>query len=518
MASDLGLEHFGIPSDEAFYHQAAQRHIAWLANLGAPGSFSPESLRAHFGWRTDVVVHPTFSRWLSAASWRWFHGALGLDEIVALRLHNAFAYALVALGIASFCARRWGVTLGGVALLIFWSDVRFFGHAHTAMTDLVLSCLWLWAVLLLIRGVEERRRSCVLVAALCSGLALATKLTGLALCALLAAWPLLARGRAAWRSTLLLSVAPFLVFTALNPQTWHQPLGWWIEFLAEFREREAVNFIPTLFLGRRYGHRVPGYVPWVHALLTTPPAILLLSPLAAWRGVIALIRANAAQRARWLRGPWPLLIAAGLLPIALTSLPGVPAHDLERLFLPARPFFVLYAVCGFHAALCAPAFARLARALPGDPARAGVALLAAIVCIPPLVEAARQHPYPLTYFNGLVGGMRGAERRGFDVAYLKLEANRAVLDALNRELPADAALYANFLNLDLTQHQRAGRLRADLRITRDPGAAFAIVHNRRGWMTFFEARLWDGGSRPVWRLHHRGVDLVRIYRIGAPRP
>jgi hypothetical protein len=316
----------------------------------------------------------------------------------------------------------------------------------------------------------------------------------------------------------LLLVAPFIVFTALNPQTWHQPFGWWIDFLSEFREREAVNFIPTLFFGRRYGHRVPGYVPWVHALLTTPPMILLFSLLAAWRGATALAQASAAGRARWLRGPWPLLIAAGLLPIVLTSLPWVPAHDLERLFLPSRPFFVLYAVCGFHAALRAPPFARLVRALPGDPARVGVALLGAIVCIPPLIEAARQHPYPLTYFNALVGGMRGAERRGFDVAYLKLEANRAVIDALNRKLPADAAIYANFLNLDLTLHQRAGRLRGDLRITRDPRAAFAIIHNRRGWMTFYEARIWDGRRVPIWRLNHRGVDLVRIYRIGAAHP
>jgi hypothetical protein len=32
-------------------------------------------------------------------------------------------------------------------------------------------------------------------------------------------------------------------------------------------------------------------------------------------------------------------------------------------------------------------------------------------------------------------------------------------------------------------------------------------------MTFFEARIWDSDRAPVWRLRHRGVDLVRIYRI-----
>ena len=69
-------------------------------------------------------------------------------------------------------------------------------------------------------------------------------------------------------------------------------------------------------------------------------------------------------------------------------------------------------------------------------------------------------------------------------------------------------------------HQRAGRLRPDVRVVRDPTADFAILYNRRGWMTFFEARLWDTGPPPLWRLTHRGVDLLRLYPLssgGRPR-
>jgi len=517
VAFDLDLTHFGVASDEAFYHEAAALQVAWIENLGAPGSLSRETLRAHFAWRPDVVVHPTFSRWLSGASWRFFHGEFGVDEIAAYRLHNALAYAFLALGIVWFCANRWGLAVATASLAMFWSDARLFGHAHTAMTDLVLSCSWLWAVLLLIRGIEDRRRGAVLAAALLSGLALSTKLTGLVLCALLAVWPLLARGRSGWRSALLLVALPPLVFFSLNPQSWHQPFAWWIDFISEFRQREAANFIPTFFLGRRYGHRVPGFVPWVHALVTTPPTILLLAALAAWRGAVSLARASAAQRLGWLRGPWPLLVAAGIAPLAITSLPSVPAHDVERLFLPTRPFLILYAACGFQFMLRAPLLARLSRRLPRGPARVGAGLLLAILFAAPLIEAVRQHPYPLTYFNALTGGMQGAERLGFDVAYLKLEANREVLDALDRELPPGATLYANFLHLDLLHHQRAGRLRSDVRVTRNPRAEFAIIHNRRGWMTLFETRIWSADRAPVWRLRHRGVDLVRIYRTAGAR-
>jgi 4-amino-4-deoxy-L-arabinose transferase-like glycosyltransferase len=520
VASDLGVEHHGVPADEAFYHTAARRHIAWLSALGAPGSFSPQTLDAHFAWQSQVVVHPSFSRLLSGASWRLFHGAFGQDAITAYRLHNALAYALVALGIAWFCWRSWGPACGVGSVLIFWSNARFFGHAHTAMTDVVLSCLWLWAPLLLLRGVTEERRGSVLAAAFLSGLALATKLTGLALVGLLAVWPLLARGCRAWRSSLLLLCLPPTVFFALNPQTWHEPLGWWLDFLGDFRDRESARYIPTLFLGQRYAHRVPWYAPSVHALVTTPPVILLLSLLGGARGGQRLARADAAQRLQWLHGPWPLLLAAGLCPLVLVSLPSLPAHDLERLFLPLQPFLVIYAGCGLCALLRSGPLERLGQRSARFGASTPRLLLAALLFLPPLVEAARQHPYPLTYFNALIGGMRGAENRGLDVAYLKLEANQSLLDALDRQLPPGASLYANFLYVDLVHHQRAGRLRPDVRVVRDPSADFAILYNRRGWMTFFEARLWDAGPPALWRLTHRGVDLLRLYSLrrgGPPR-
>ena len=199
----------------------------------------------------------------------------------------------------------------------------------------------------------------------------------------------------------------------------------------------------------------------------------------------------------------------------LVSLPSVPAHDLERLFLPLQPFLVIYAGYGFCALLRSRPVVHLGSPGARHRARAPGFLLATLLCLPPLVEAVRQHPFPLTYFNALIGGMRGAEQRGLDIAYLKLEANQSLLDALDRQLPPRASLYANFLYVDLVHHQRAGRLRSDVRVVRDPFADFAILYNRRGWMTFFEARLWDTGPPPLWRLTHRGVDLLRLYPLSS---
>jgi len=519
---DTGLASYGRPSDEAFYHEAARRHVAWLERWGEPGALSAGTLRAHFGWRPEIVIHPPFSRLLSGASWALFHGALGVEAITAHRLYGAGLLAVLAVLIVGFSARRWGPAFGWAALALLWGNVRLMGHAHVALPDFTLAVLWLAAALAVRRGVLAPRRGALVGGAVLAGLALATKLTGLVLVVGLAAWSTLSLGAAGERRraggalALLLGV-PLGVALLLDPQAWHAPLEGWRETLARFGSREAANFIPSWFLGERYGHRLPAYAPALHALVTAPGGLVLLAGVTLARGARQLARASWAERGRWLCGGDALLVGAGLAPLAAASLPAVPAHDLERLFLPTLPFAVLAAVAGLAACARSAALGRAVAALPAALRGRARPAAAAVVCALPLLELAVQHPYELSYFGRWLGGPAGAERLGFDVAYLKTAANGRVLEALDRELPENATVYANFLNWDLRLHQRDGHLRRDLRIVRDPAADFVIIHNRRGWMTEFEAALWNGAHPPRWRLRHRGVDLLRLYGPERPR-
>lgn len=511
VALDLGFDSYG--TIESNYFEATRRHIEWVRSLGEPGRFEADVLREHFDHDAFRSPHPAFSRWLSAASFEVFTRGLGVDPVVGFRLHNAFLYGLVAVGVAGYAARSWGLATGIAALLLLWGDVRLFGHAHPAMPGFTLTALWLWAVLLLLRAVETGRTGLALAAAVTAGLALATKLTGLQLVLLLAFWPLLARGVRGIPWTCALLLVPPLVFYVTNPQSWLAPIDWCADFYDKYQRRDEIAFIPTLFLGKVYGHEVPFFAPLVHALVTTPLPILGLGLVALAGGTGTLARADGEARVRWLRGPWPLLLAAGLSPIALMTLPTVPAHDLERLFVHAHPFLVLFAACGFRKLLDSRTFARMSGRLPGPATVTAPLLLGAFCCLPPLVQTARYHPYELVYFNALVGGPRGAEALGLDIAYLKTEANGELLQVLNT-LPRGATLYANFLDWDLRAHQGAGTLRRDIRFARKPDVEFVVIQNRRGWMTVFERRLWDGDDEPVWRSSHDGVDLIRLYQLG----
>lgn len=513
---DTGLASYGRSSDEAFYHEAARRHVRWLAHLDEPGAFSAATLRAHFDWRPEIVIHPTFSRLLSGASWALFHGGLGVDAITAHRLYGAGLLAVLAVALVGVAARRWGSGFGWAALALLWGQVRLVGHAHVALPDFTLAVLWFLAAVAVRRGVLETRTGALVAGAGLAGLALATKLTGLGLVAGLALWSVLAAGRRAWRPVALLLVVPPVVVTVLDPQTWHGPLAWWEASLGRFGARESANFIPSWFLGVRYGHRLPVYAPTVHLLVTTPLVLLGLAAVSVGRGAVRLVRASWPERWRWLRGGDALYVGAGIAPLAAASLPAVPAHDLERLFLPTLPFVVLAAVAGLAACARSALARRAVAALPVSLRPRVLAVAGAVVCAVPVAQLARAHPYELSFFACWLGGPAGAERAGFDVAYLKTAANGRLIEALEREIPADSTLYANFLNWDLRLLQRDGRLRRDLRIVRDPGADYVVIHNRRGWMTRFEAALWDGPTPPLWRLRHRGVDLVRLY--GPDRP
>jgi len=512
VALDVGLAHYGAPADELFYHEASRRHVAWLGVISKPGAFSEKTIQEGFAWRPEFVIHPTFSRWCSGLAWLVGHHWLGLDEIVALRLHNAVAFALIAWGIVGYMLPRYGTIPAVVGLVLVWADVRLFGHAHTAQTDLVLACTWLWAVLFAVRAIHDGSRGALIASALIAGFALATKMTGILLVAVLAGWPLWVHGRRGLWMTAAFVLVPPLVFYALNPQSWHHPLVWTLNWLDQFAAREAETIIPSLVFGQKYVFRAPWYTAALHGLITIPPAILLLAAIAATDTVRWFWQADRDQLWHKLRSPWMLLTAAGAAPLVACSLPGAPNHDLERLFLPTQPLLILAAAYGFWIIAQSRWLARAFSRWPRCPAWLPGAVLAAVILLPAVAAAVRAHPYELTYFNMLVGGPRGADRLGFDVAYLKQEFNAEALDALNEHLPEGAALWSNFLYLDLVLHQHAGRLRKDIRLVPNfADADYVLIHGRRSWMQPPERQLFDQPQRAVWRLEPHGVVLIALF-------
>ena len=162
----------------------------------------------------------------------------------------------------------------------------------------------------------------------------------------------------------------------------------------------------------------------------------------------------------------------------------------------------------------------------------------ALVFVPPLVAAAQLFPHLLSYYSGLVGGVAGATRLGFESTYW-CETYAETLDYLNAQArPGDVVWVDPWSHNVMIYYQLQGRLRDDLRFTApgevaslfDPAivtveaefyeADFVVFQHRQ--TTLKEEGLrhpilrWMELRSPVYELRHDGVPLISVYQ-GARR-
>lgn len=186
------------------------------------------------------------------------------------------------------------------------------------------------------------------------------------------------------------------------------------------------GFIETLLAGRLYpaDQVPPGYLPWYLAI-KLPEAVLaglLLALAAVARGGGAVGDAAAA------RG-WLLLGLAVAVPMAVALLMRPALYNGVRHFLFLVPPLCVIAAAGWTAAL-----ARDAGPSPPRWRRWRLSLAAALAALlaAPTVTLVRLHPYEYVYYNSLIGGVAGADRR-YELDYWST-AVRAAIPLLTAQL------------------------------------------------------------------------------------
>ena len=169
--------------------------------------------------------------------------------------------------------------------------------------------------------------------------------------------------------------------------------------------REAASFstsYPVLFEGAMLNSSaMPARYLLEFLLITTPPLVLALSLVGIVAGVIRARQAPADSFSFLLALLW-LLLPLGLFVVLRPNVYDGIRHFL--FVLPALAILAAYGACW----LCA----RLADARWRTAAMAACAVLLLL----PIKDLAALHPYQTTYFNGLVGGVAGADGR-YDTEY-----------------------------------------------------------------------------------------------------
>jgi hypothetical protein len=314
----------------------------------------------------------------------------------------------------------------GLALLTM---PRFVGHAFNNSKDIPYACAFAWAMFAIGRIVVRRslRWTDVLLAGGAVGLALSTRVGGLLLFGYLAAGLVMVWGTggrelraggdgwapraAALRLGTLAGVA-WIVMVAFWPWAHQNPI--WNPVQAFLQATDFSAVYPQLFEGQMISSdQLPRrYLPQ-YLLIATPPMLLLLSGAGVLSAARALLRDRGSERARFAA----LTLLWLFFPIAYVVLMRPNVYNGMRHFLFLLPALALLAALG--------AVHLLDRFRPGR-ARAVAAAALVVAFLLPVPSLVHLHPYQMTYFNGLVGGVGGAWER-YDTDYWASSYREAAL-------------------------------------------------------------------------------------------
>lgn len=461
--------------------------------------FRAESLAAGdepWPYTTVREGHPPLSGMLVALGERI--APTWLRPLTRYRLGPCLFFALAA-GAMFYRLKRdyalWIVPI--VALGILLTMPRMFAHAHFATLDGPLTAAWLlsWAAF-------APARRCLWFAPVLGvalGLTLAAKFTGWFAVVPFVVWAALYRDRRAALALLIAVPVALGVFVALNPPLWHEPvagLRTFFELNLGRGNHRGLN-ITTQFFGRMYDldHPLPFYNTLVWTLIVVSPMSLALAGV----GIVATVR-------RWRIDPTSMLLVLlwGTL-VVVRATPWAPPHDGIRLFLPSFAFLAALAGVGAGRGLYRETLYSPEKIVAQGWAKVAIGIALTMGTL----DAVSYFPHGLSFYNRLIGGIRGATSLGMEPTYWWDALDGEALDWLNEHTgPDEKVAFAAAPPKNLELLKRWGRLK---HVPSDPGKfRWYVLQRRPSAWSAVDRRLIER-AMPVYRKTLKGVPLLDIY-------
>lgn len=555
LAVVLTLAGPGITVDEPLDVRPGRTYVATLGARGL-GFFDRATVDRVF---LDNKEHPPLGRWLlgiaSTLGGPFEAMLLGPDPVgvyvLSGRLAPAFVFALLVAAIAGEAGRlygRAGAFASGFATIAM---PRVFAHAHLGALDLFIAAFWVIALIRAERAVESDRPA--------RGMAVAGFFWGLALLTKIHAWllPPVVLVRTMARLGPRRGTVPLLTWTAVGllvffvgwPWLWYDTFARLRGFLGTGVERTSIS---VQYLGKIYRDRdVPWHFPWLHFAATVPVGLHLL-------GMVGLVGAFRV------RDSAALTYAGAVAFVLAVFSTNVPVYDGERLYLLVFPLWAILVGRGFagvwnrlsagapSSATATPHPNPLPQGGRGSEGRSGPfpstsvvvegrvgdrqgptsqqgrngrtlarALLLAFL-IAQSCGLLTHHPYNLSYYNLLVGGLPGADRLGLELAYWSESVDRRLLHELaRRSSPGTSAALAPTLapgqgTIASTRELIARRVILDDE-QKAAGDDYLVVYRRPAYWKD-DVRTLLGGGEVVAENSRWGVWLARLIRRPKPGP
>ena len=467
--------------------------------------------------RREPDGHPPFYALLGLAGW-WASRVL-VDPLTAYRF-GPMMLAAGTLGVLAYhLSRRYGRVAALTASGCLLTMPRVFAHAHYAHYDMPMACLWILAQIAFASGVRGRGPAWAwgLPFGIALGLSSGTKFTGWFAVVAPISWTIAAEGPAFLKRILgpptrttrsgppnrglrILAVGvpvAALVLVAIQPPWWNDPIAGVERFLQSNLTRSETKPIASLYWGEFYPFALPWHNTIVLTAVTVPVATLALATVGLM-GSLTRIRTD---------GEGPLWVLNWAVLMVVRALPMTPGHDVERLLLPSMLSLAVLAGLGVAAII----------RWGGDRPRSRIAagLLGLIAVGEGVTGIAQLYPYSLSYYNAALGGLKGAERNGFELTYYWDTLGPEFLDwVADRDRasaePPELRFPSNLVTLPYLRYW--GLLPARLRIVPFDQAENPpyVVQRRKGLHMATEWWL-EKNAKPIFTVHRQGVDLLRVY-------
>ncbi|HET8933093.1 MAG TPA: glycosyltransferase family 39 protein [Polyangiales bacterium] len=507
----------GLGRDEGIYVDAAQRYAGWLEMLfKAPAqALTQQAIDSAFIANHE---HPPLMKllfgvgYLAQREWHLF-----ASDSLSFRFAGMLSAGSLLWIIYLFGTRLYGRSAGAFAALSLALLPRPFYHAHLNAFDVPITCASTLVLYNYYVALERPRRVWLLGATF--GLALLTKhnswflpfmmLAHFGFCAFVER-----RARKLGQPQRL-SLAPWGLLAALGvgaamfyagwPWLWHDTWPRLRSYVSFHTHHEYYNM--EYFGVNYFWPPFPMSYAWVMTLFTVPLTTLCLGIAGAGRAVQQSVRnlltpptAAAPEPTQ----PTALLLGALLTPLLVITLPSTPIFGGTKHWFTAYPFLALFAGRAFvEAATLVSAWSRW---LP--------AALASVLLLPAAVETAHSHPFALSYYTPIAGGVPGAAEKGMNRQFWGY-TTRSLVPYLLEVMPNGGTLYiCDTLYGSFQMLIRDGHLPPSFRATPDISHAdYALVHHEKHFAEV-DHQIWTTyrSVQPAHVLLYDGVPIISVYK------
>ena len=519
----------GLARDEGIYVDAAQRYAAWLSALwkSPSAALTQQQTDAAFAFNHE---HPPLMKLLFGLGHlverelNWF----GSDSL-GFRFGGMLSAGLLLWLIYLFGTRLYGRAAGLFAALVYALLPRPFYHAHLDAFDVPITCASTAVIYAYYRSLTQRRAA--VATGVLFGLALLTKHNSWLLpitlgihFALCAGLELYARRKG---QPARLGLLPWgLVALAVGPLIFYAGWPWlWHDTWARLRAYAAFHLHHAYYNMEYFGVNYfwppfPSSYAWVMTLFTVPFSSLVLGVAGCvracwvcWDSIRQLMAARAQAYLETRHDPTlpsVLLFGAMFAPLVLISMPSTPIFGGTKHWFPAYPVLALFAGRAFaEACELLPVLTRAPRLARTLSIGLGAWLLA-----PAAVETAHSHPFALSHYTVLAGGVPGAAEKGMNRQFWGF-TTRSLVPYLKEVLQNGGSLYlCDTIYWSFEMLIRDGHLPATFRPTADIARAdYALVHHEKHFAEVaHQIGTTYGQVQPAHVLLYDGVPIISVYK------